>query len=155
MLHPIHFIVTNTERTINMRVYLSHAIRGKAGNDCTPVILGGNCLAAIEIGNKIRAACPWADIYIPAEHEDFVQKAYDKKYITERQILDVDCEILSECDNIVILVPVGDELQGGRLVEHDFAINECMHVCLFSDPAEAIDWLTELHDYDRHYGGEG
>ena len=138
-----------------MRTYFSHSIRGKLGNACTPASLKENCLAAIEIGEEIRKACPWADIYIPAEHEDFVQKAYDKKYMTEKQILDVDCDIVSECDNIIIFVPVNDELQGGRLIEHDHAINECMHGCVFSHPVEAIDWLTELHDYDKHYGGKG
>ena len=138
-----------------MKTYLSHSIRGKLSDKCPVVKLKENCEAAKEVAGVIREACPWLDLYVPAEHEDFVQKAFDKKYITERQILDVDCEILSECDNIVILVPVGDELQGGRLVEHDFAIDMCMYVCLFSDPVEAIDWLTELHDYDRHYGRKG
>ncbi len=138
-----------------MRSYLSHAIRGKSGNKCPAVQLKENCEIAKEVAGVIREACPWLDLYVPAEHEDFVQKAYDKKYVTEKQILDVDCEILSECDNIIIFVPVGDELQGGRLIEHNFAVDECMHVCLFSDLVEAIDWLTELHDYDKHYGGEG
>ncbi len=138
-----------------MKTYLSHAIRGKLSNKCPAVQLKENCEIAKEVAGVIREACPWLDLYVPAEHEDFVQKAYDKKYVTEKQILDVDCEILSECDNIIIFVPAGDELQGGRLVEHDFAIDLCMHVCLFSDPVEAIDWLTELYDYDKHYGGEG
>lgn len=139
-----------------MRVYLSHSIRGKAGNDCTPKGLRENCLAAIEIGNEIRAACPWADIYIPAEHEDFVQKAYDKKYLTEKQILDVDCDIVAEQDVIIIYTPDGyDSLQGGRLVEHDFAINECMPIGLFITVPEAVAFLTEWHEYDLHYGGEG
>ena len=145
----------NTGKETNMKTYFSHSIRGKLGADCLPVTLRENCEIAIEIANKIRAACPWTKLYVPAEHENFVQRAYDKKYMTEKQILDVDCEILSEQDNTVIFVPEGDELQGGRKVEHDFAINECMHICLFSDPTEAIDWLTELHEYDLHYGGKG
>lgn len=137
-----------------MRTYLSHSIRGKEGKECPADQLKKNCKAAIKIANVIREACPWIDLYVPAEHEDFVQKAYDKKYVTEKQILDIDCEIVSECDNIVIFVPAGDELQGGRLIEHDHAINMCMHVCVFSDPVEAIDWLTELYNYDCHHGIE-
>ena len=138
-----------------MRVYMSHSIRGKLGNAATPASLQENCLAAIETGEEIRKACPWANIYIPAEHEDFVQKAYDKKYMTEKQILEIDCDIIAECDILIVYVPAGDELQGGRKVEHDFAVNECMLLGTFAYPDDIIDWLTELHDYDRHYGGEG
>lgn len=136
-----------------MKVYFSHAIRGKLGKDSTPVSLDENCFMAIEVANKIRAACPWAELYVPAEHEDFILKAFDKKYMTEKQVLDVDCDIIAECDIIIIYVPDGDELQGGRLVEHDFAINECMPVGLFKTITEAVEFLTERHEYDRHYGG--
>ncbi len=138
-----------------MEIYLSHSIRGKLGSDSTPESLNKNCLAAIEVGNKIRTECPWASIYIPAEHESFVQKAYNKGYMTERQILDVDCDIIAEHDILIIYVPEGDELQGGRLVEHDFASNECMAIGLFKTTTEAIDFLTERHEYSLHYGGEG
>ena len=138
-----------------MEVYLSHSIRGKLGNDSTPESLNKNCLAAIEVGNKIRLECPWANIYIPAEHESFIQKALDKKYITEKQILDVDCDIVAEQDILIIYVPESDELQGGRLVEHDLASNECMPLGLFKTAKEAIRFLTERHEYDLHYGGEG
>ena len=138
-----------------MKTYLSHAIRGKLSNKCPTAQIKENCKVAIEVATIIRARCSWLDLYVPAEHENFVQKAYNKKYMTERQILDIDCEIVSECDNLIIFVPKGDELQGGRKVEHDFAINECMPICLFSGPVEAIDWLTELHEFDLHYGGEG
>ncbi len=138
-----------------MKVYLSHPIRGTLGSNSTPESLNENCLAAIEVGNKIRWECPWADIYIPAEHESFIQKAFDKKYITEKQILDVDCDIIAEHDIIIIWVPEGDELQGGRLVEYDFAINECMTLGLFKTAKEAIEFLTEEHEDGLHYGGEG
>ena len=138
-----------------MKVYLSHSIRGKLGNNCPPEVLKANCETAISIANAIRTRCPWAEIYVPAEHEDFVQKAYNKKYITEKQILEVDCEIIAEHDILIIYIPEGDELQGGRLTEHDFAINECMAIGLFKTATEAIDFLTERHEYDLHYGGEG
>ena len=138
-----------------MKIYLSHSIRGKLGNDSTPESLNKNCLAAIEVGNKIRLECPWASIYIPAEHESFIQKAYNKGYMTERQILDVDCDIIAEQDILIIYVPEGDELQGGRLVEHDFAINEGMPIGLFKTAKEAVEFLTERHEYDLHYGGGG
>lgn len=130
-----------------MRVYFSHSIRGKLGADCPLVTQIENCAAALEMANEIRAACSWAELYVPAEHEDFVQKAYDKKYMTEKQILDVDCEIVSECDITIVYVPAGDELQGGRLIEHDFAINLCQPVALYATAKEAIEFLTERYNY--------
>ena len=154
MLHQMYFVVTNIRKETNMEVYLSHSIRGKLGSDSTPESLNENCFVAIEVGNKIRLGCPWANIYIPAEHEDFVQKALGKKYMTEKQVLDVDCDIIAEHEVLIIYVPEGDELQGGRLVEHDFAINEGMPIGLFKTAKEAIDFLTERYHYSRHHGGE-
>ncbi|KKL69407.1 hypothetical protein LCGC14_2115240 [marine sediment metagenome] len=151
----MYFVVTNIRKETNMEVYLSHSIRGKLGSDSTPESLNKNCLTAIEVGDKIRQACPWANIYIPAEHESFVQKAYDKDYMTERQILDVDCDILAEHDILIIHVPEGDELQGGRLIEHDFAINEGIPIGLFKTAKEAIEFLTVGHEYGLHYKGKG
>ena len=136
-----------------MKSYLSHAIRGRAGNKCLAQQLKENCERAIEIANQIRDACPWLYLYVPAEHEDFVRKAFDKKYITEKQILDIDCEILLECDNIIIFIPEDDKLQGGRLVEHDFAINECMPLGTFSQVDDAVEFLTERYEYDLNFGG--
>ena len=136
-----------------MKSYLSHAIRGRAGNKCPAQQLKENLKRAIEIANQIREACPWLDLYVPAEHEDFVRKAFDKKYITEKQILDVDCDILDECDNIIIFIPEGDELQGGRLVEHDHAIDNCMPLGTFSQVDDAVEFLTELYEYDLSFGG--
>lgn len=138
----------------NYRAYLSHAIRGKQGEGCTSDTQKKYCAAAIKLGNEIREACPWLDLYIPAEHENFVGKAYDKKYLDIPQILEIDCEIVKDCGVIVIYVPEGNELQGGRLVEHDFAINECMPVGLIKDAADAIEFLTERYEYSRHYGGD-
>ena len=153
MLHQMYFVVTNIRKETNMEVYLSHSIRGKLGSDSTPESLNENRFAAIEVGNKIRLECPWANIYIPAEHEGFVQKALGKKYITEKQVLDIDCDIVAEHEILIIYVPEGDELQGGRLIEHNFAVDECMPLGLFRTAKEAIRFLTERHEYDLHYGG--
>jgi hypothetical protein len=113
-----------------------------------------NCQAAKDMANVIRAACPWLDLYIPAEHEDFVGITYHEKYLTEGQILEIDCKIIDKCDlGTVIYIPEGDELQGGRLIEHDHAINNCLPVCLFDTAKQAIEHLTELYEYNK--GGSG
>ena len=138
----------------NFRAYLSHAIRGKEGDSCVMDTQKKYCAAAIKLGNDIRAACPWLGLYIPAEHEDFIQKAYDKKYLDVSRILDIDCDIIEDCGLIIVYVPEGDELQGGRLVEHDFAINEGMPVGLIKDATDAIEFLTERYEYSQSYGGD-
>lgn len=105
-----------------MRFYLSHSIRGKYGKDATFAQMKANCDKAILIANLIRNALPSIEIYCPAEHEDFVSIAYHKHYLTEEQLLKVDCEIIAGCEGVIIYVPEGDELQGGRKVEHNYAL---------------------------------
>ncbi len=127
-----------------MRVYLSHSIRGKAGNKATVLQMKANCDAIKVIGNQIRATIPRLDLYIPAEHEDFVGIAYQKHFITEKHILDVDCEIINNCDAVVVYVPEGDELQGGRLIEYNHAVETKKPVYVFNEVDQAIGYLTKL-----------
>lgn len=138
----------------NYRAYLSHAIRGKEGTDCPPEKQKSSCDAAIKLANEIREACPWLDLYVPAEHEEFIKIAFDEGCLTEQQILAVDCKIVHDCGVTIVYVPEGDELQGGRLVEHDFAMEECQPVAVVKNAAEAIEFLTERYNYSKHYGGD-
>ncbi len=116
-----------------MRVYLSHSIRGKKGNAATNAEMKECCDAAIAVGEQIRTAIPSLDLYIPGEHEEFVQIAFKKKYITEKHILDVDCTIIDGCDIVIVYVPSDDELQGGRKIEYDHATRTCKPVFVFSE----------------------
>ncbi len=125
-----------------IRFYLSHSIRGKYGKDATPTQMKVNCDKAILIANLIRNAIPSIEIYVPAEHEDFVGIAYQKHYLTETQLLDVDCTIIDGCKGVIIYVPEGDELQGGRKIEHDHAAPK-MSVWVFDNVEEIINMLAE------------
>ena len=127
-----------------MRAYLSHSIRGKYGNDATALQMKVNCDAIKIIGEQIRKAISRLDLYIPAEHEDFVLIAYQKHFITEKQILDVDCIIIDNCDAVIICVPDGDKLQGGRLIEYNHAVRTKKPVYIFSEIECAIGYLTKL-----------
>lgn len=132
-----------------IKVYLSHAIRGKSGPSCGVGEQNINCDVARKMAIEIRAGLKHPiDLYVPAEHEEFVQIAYVRKYMTEKQILDTDCVIVKRCRCIVVLVPKGDELQGGRLIEHDFAIDNMINVCVFSKAQEAIDFIDMISAYD-------
>ena len=126
-----------------MRFYLSHSIRGKAGANATGLEMKANCEKAILIANLIRNAIPSIEIYCPGEHEDFVQLAFYRHYLTEKQILEIDCAIIDSCEGVIYYVPEGDELQGGRKVEYDYAYQTGMVVYMFNNVKTIINQLTE------------
>lgn len=125
-----------------MKVYCSHSIRGKYGKDATHTQMKENCDAMLVLVKQLRKALPNMEFYCPAEHEDFVQLAYDTDYLTEVEILEIDCMIINGCDAVIVLVPDGDELQGGRKIEYDHAIETGVPVVVYRLVGEAIEWLT-------------
>ena len=127
-----------------MRVYCSHSIRGKLGINATHTQMKENCDSMIELANRLRKALPDIGFYVPAEHEDFVQIAYDLDYLSEDKILEIDCKIIDGCDAVVVLVPDGDELQGGREVEYDYAVSQNTPVVVYRLIGEAIEFLGHL-----------
>ena len=141
------------------KVYFSHSIRGKSGSDATPEEQRKNCQAAINMADAIRKKCPWLELYVPAENEEFVGFTFKYAYLTEAQILEIDCMIADEYnDAMLILIPVGDELQGGRLYEFNHAIDNCIPTCRYCDAESAVAFLTELYNYKKGetstgYGG--
>jgi nucleoside 2-deoxyribosyltransferase len=126
-----------------MRYYVSHSIRGKYGKDATPTQMKENCDRIIAIANEIRANLPIIELYVPAEHEDFVQLAYNLGYLTEQQILKIDCHIIDNCDGgVLIFQPQDDPICGGRVVEWEHAIATSKPVLFFDTADRAIRWLT-------------
>ena len=125
-----------------MKVYISHSIRGKQGKNATHTQMQENCDAVIVVAKQLRKALPHIDFYVPAEHEDFVQFAYDIGYLVEEEILEIDCLIIDGCDAVIVLVPDGDEIQGGRKIEYDHAVDSATPVVVFRLVGEAIEWLT-------------
>ena len=125
-----------------MRFYLSHSIRGKHGKDATPTQIKENCDKAILIANLIRNAIPSIEIYCPGEHEDFVGLCWHEHYLIEKQILEIDCAIIDGCEGVIVYVPEGDELQGGRKIEYDHAAPK-MSVWVFDNVEQIINILAE------------
>ena len=121
---------------------MSHSIRGKYGADATPAQMKENCERIKVIGNVLRATFPSQEFYIPAEHEDFVLPAFYRGYMTEKQILDVDCYIIDGCEGVIIYVPEGDELQGGRFVEYSHAVSVDKPVLVYAEVEQVVTWLT-------------
>ena len=78
-------------------------------------------------------------MYVPSEHEDFVSICYIDKLLTEKQILDVDCEILEKLQ-FHIIHEVDGWLGGGIKVEMDHAMKLGMaifHVCSMDEVTAA------------------
>ncbi|RLD97119.1 MAG: hypothetical protein DRI92_06150, partial [Aquificota bacterium] len=82
-----------------IRIYMSHTIRGKHGNKATPAQMQANKDRALQFANCLRAyfldwermdGLPPVDLYVPAEHDEFVELAWKKKYLNIDQILEID-----------------------------------------------------------------
>lgn len=124
-----------------MRFYLSHSIRGKYGKNATPAQMMERCQRAIMVANIIRATFPSIELYVPAEHEDFVQRAYRCGYLTEQQILNIDCMIIDDCEGTLIFAPPDDPMCGGRIVEWEHTIATSKPVVTFNEIEQACGWL--------------
>jgi len=104
----------------NIKVYLSHSIRGKYGPKATDEQMKANCQRAINFVEMLRETCPFLQIHCPAEMEGFVATAYKMKVLSERQILNVDCEIVRQSDFLLVYSP-DNVISKGMQVEIDFA----------------------------------
>jgi len=86
-----------------VKIYMSHAIRGSKGPNATKADMQINNLAAMRAARVIRA---WlyplpVELYCPAEHDEFVMIAYRKGFLHEQNILVTDCEIVGRCDALI------------------------------------------------------
>ena len=131
-----------------MKIYLSHAMRGKPNFALNTPKHNENCEAAMKIAEQLRKMFPKLYIYVPAESEPFVGAAYKKRYLNIEQILELDCIIVDQCDVVIVYIPEGDELQGGRKIEYDHAVATNKPVCIFHTVEEAVDYI------EAQYRGE-
>jgi len=127
-----------------MIVYLSHSIRGSKGEAATPLDMTRNCNEAIALGETLRKEFSSLEFYIPAYTEPFVQRAFQKGYLTINQILEIDCDIAAMCNAVIVHVPPGDTLQGGRLVEYNYVTALQIPTCIFHEKSEVVNWLTHF-----------
>lgn len=124
-----------------IKIYCSHSIRGKFGLDATPEQMEVNCKIALQFGVLLNMNIGRVDWYVPAEHEEFVGIAYQKGYLTEHQILDVDCAILDKCRALLVFDP-DNYISRGMQVEIDYADSHSIPV-YFTD---GNDW-TEIKEF--------
>ncbi len=102
------------------RVYLSHPIMGVEAMESTEETIAKNCRKAIEYGEQLRKNYPDVEFYIPAEHEAFVHRAYKMGCLSIDQILEIDCDIISDCDMVILYNHEG-VLSNGMKIEAEFA----------------------------------
>lgn len=103
-----------------VKVYVSHSIRGRDGVNATDETMKRNNDLAIIFGRSLRRRWPGVEFYVPGDHDEFIIIAYRNKYLTEKQILDVDCQIVQTCNFIIVYSPDG-YLSRGMKVEIEYA----------------------------------
>jgi nucleoside 2-deoxyribosyltransferase len=127
-----------------MKFYLSHPIRGEAGDKATVEDIRKNNEAAIAIANYIRNEITASvDIHIPAEMENFVDVAYQMNILSVEQILAVDCKIIENCDAVLIYAPFGNIVSGCK-VELDHALQCHKPVFIFEDAHSAVEMIAQF-----------
>ena len=97
----------------HISVYFSHYIRGPKGHEATDSEIEYNMAQAILVADQLRHLFPQLDMYVPAEHEDFIGIAYADGLLTEQQLLDVDCKILEQKDCVLAFAPDNYKLSRG------------------------------------------
>ena len=103
-----------------IKVYISHSIRGKVGEAATKEYMDANNRKAIVFGKALSKEFSNIDFHVPGAYEDFVGPAYRKGHLTEKQILDIDCDIISRSNFIIVFSP-DDYISRGMKVEVDYA----------------------------------
>ena len=127
-----------------MKFYLSHPIRGEAGDKATAEDIQRNNEAAIAIANHIRNKIT-ADIniHVPAEMESFVDLAYRMKILNVDQILAVDCKIIENCDAVLVYAPFGNVVSGCK-VELEHALRCHKPVFIFEHAHGAVEMIAQF-----------
>ena len=129
----------------NVKVYLVHSIRGIAGTKATSEIMEANSQKAIEFVRSLEVAFPNVDFYCPAEHDEFVLNAWEKGLISENDILDVDCQILSK-RHILLVYAYDQYISNGMLREIKHAQLLGIPVFFATNIVDASEVLNkELH----------
>ena len=117
---------------MNVSAYFSHPIRGAAGESATPEQIKQACEECSEVAWQIEEDMGIV-LYVPADHDEFVQVAYKSGLITERGILLTDCDILSRRDFVLAYDPSGSMVSRGMRIEIEHALAIGKPVFLFQE----------------------
>ena len=129
-----------------IKAYMSHPIRGPLKDKATAEDMQRNNDAARAMAERIRTYMSVNyrevefELYVPAEHEDFVNRAFRNDMLTVPQILKIDCQIIEEEYNDLLLTfaPFGPPVEGCR-IEIDHAVENEITVLVFEGIIEFKD----------------
>ena len=111
-----------------IKVYLSHPIRGVLREKATEETMKASNQKAIAWGRELWGEFgSQLDLYVPGEHDEFVLIAYLAGCLTEENILDVDCVIVSRCEAVIVANWEGS-YSGGMKIEVDYALEHGIRV---------------------------
>ena len=134
-------------KNVMLRGYMSHSIRGKKGDACPPEEVEANCAKAAQDGAALMALFQrWGlpvHLYVPRVHDDFVQKAYKAGYMTEKQILDTDCEIITDCD-FLLQYDWQDYISSGMKYEAEYCEAHNIPVIHLTKIDQKTIWLLQV-----------
>jgi nucleoside 2-deoxyribosyltransferase len=106
-----------------------------------------NCEIAKQAANLIKGRFPNLDMYVPANAEAFVYQTYSRGLLTDTQILDIDCHILSGCDGVIAY---DFDTSKGVEVEVKYAIDHGIPVFRFKEINQ--ESINGIGDFIRSIG---
>jgi len=95
--------------------YLTHPIRGSAGEASTAEVRKANNNKAKEFAQSFRQLFPHIDLYVPAEQDECLARLMENKVLTIEDVLTVDCEILQSRDILISYTPDGYCSEGMKI----------------------------------------
>lgn len=116
-----------------------------AGKDATHETMVENNRKAVAFVAELKIAFPNIEFYCPGEHDEFVINAYEMGYVTETQILDVDCKILDSRNLLLNYIP-DRYISNGMWRENYHAQLQGIPILMATCVPEATDILQrQLH----------
>jgi hypothetical protein len=134
-----------------IKAYFSHPIRGPLKDKATPIDMKRNCDAAVALAERIRTYMEvnyreaGFELYVPAEHEAFVNRAWKNLMLTVDDILEIDCQIIREeyKDVLLVFAPFGPPVEGCN-TEVECALRNGIAVVIFED---FVDFKDAIEKY--------
>jgi hypothetical protein len=132
-----------------LKIYVSHSIRGKYGNDATLAQMAVNGQKALKFGHWLRESFSMAKFYIPYEMDLLIRAVGIDPIDIVDELLILDCAIIKNCNGIIFYMP-DDYMGGGMQREKKEALKD--NKSMLDLPGELLninDELPELEGYNK------
>ena len=103
---------------VTVHAYLSHPIRGSGVDKASKKTQISNGEKAATVARELERLIPGLKIYCPGDAEKFTFYSYSLGFLTDEQILDIDCRIISDGD---LLLSYDFDTSHGVKIEKTFA----------------------------------